>query len=110
MKIRSLKDEDYELINSLIIYKEGNIYNRSTGRKYGSTNSAGYVGTSISISGLYKIRDYNHRFIFLLHHKYLPHHVDHIDRDKSNNVINNLRAATSSENGLNCKVRDIGTW
>jgi len=31
--------------------------------------------------------------------------VDHIDNDKLNNNINNLRWVTTSENGMNCPVR-----
>lgn len=39
-----------------------------------------------------------------MHHKILPEVVDHIDRDKLNNKIENLRAATHSENHLNCTI------
>lgn len=55
------------------------------------------------------IRDYNHRFIFLLVNGYLPHHIDHIDQDKGNNLPTNLRAATSQENAFNCKLSKNNT-
>lgn len=42
-----------------------------------------------------------HRLIFLLHHGYLPQEVDHINGDRSDNRIENLRAANRSENQCN---------
>ena len=46
-----------------------------------------------------------HRLVFLYHHGYLPECVDHIDGDKTNNKIENLRAATKEENCHNQKIR-----
>jgi HNH endonuclease/AP2 domain len=42
-----------------------------------------------------------HRLIFLLHYKRLPEVVDHRDRNKLNNKIENLRECTKSENERN---------
>jgi hypothetical protein len=42
-----------------------------------------------------------HRIIFLLHHGFLPDCIDHIDRDKRNNRIENLRQVTFSQNQMN---------
>ena len=44
-----------------------------------------------------------HRLIFLYHHNYLPKVIDHIDRNKLNNKIENLREVTHSQNLMNCK-------
>lgn len=46
-----------------------------------------------------------HRLIFLWHHGYLPSRIDHIDGDRLNNRIENLRGATASQNALNGKHR-----
>lgn len=42
-----------------------------------------------------------HRLIFLYHHGYLPKVIDHIDNDRLNNRIENLRAVTQSQNCQN---------
>ncbi len=44
-----------------------------------------------------------HRLIFAYHYGYLPETVDHIDQNKVNNRIENLRAATRGQNQLNIK-------
>lgn len=42
-----------------------------------------------------------HRLIFMLHYGYLPPEVDHINGDRADNRIENLRPATRSENQCN---------
>jgi hypothetical protein len=42
-----------------------------------------------------------HRMIFLYHKGYLPNIIDHIDNDRTNNRIENLREATQQQNCLN---------
>lgn len=50
----------------------------------------------------YKGKTYSaHRLIFLWHHGYIPQIVDHIDRDKLNNKIENLRGSCKSRNAIN---------
>ena len=44
-----------------------------------------------------------HRMIFLWHHGYLPNVVDHIDNNRENNRIENLREVTQQQNCLNRK-------
>jgi len=68
---------------------------------------AGYLDRT---TGYMKVRvdkkDYPlHRLIFLWHHGYLPVYIDHIDGNTQNNKIENLRAATCSENQRNSKIR-----
>ena len=46
-------------------------------------------------------RYYAHRLIFLMHNGFTPSEVDHIDGDKTNNRIENLRPCTHAQNAQN---------
>ena len=46
-----------------------------------------------------------HRMIYLWNHGHLPKTLDHIDGNRANNKIENLREATQHENCLNRKHR-----
>lgn len=64
----------------------------------GTTSSSGYK--TIKFKGqLYQL----HRIIWIMINGDIPlnYNIDHIDRNKSNNNINNLRLATTSENAMN---------
>lgn len=46
-----------------------------------------------------------HKIVFVLHHGYCPVEVDHIDRNRDNNLVDNLRECTTSQNAMNRKTR-----
>lgn len=48
---------------------------------------------------------YAHRLAFALYHGYFPEYVDHVNRNRSDNRIVNLRAASQSQNSANSKGR-----
>ena len=93
-----------ELVKELFEYKDGNLYwkiRRSgirKGYKAGTLRKDNYH--SIGINNKIYL---NHRLIFLYHHGYLPKFIDHIDRDKANNNIENLREVTLQQNNMNRK-------
>lgn len=65
-------------------------------RVYGSAKADGYF--TVFFDGKMQ---YIHRVIFAWHYGYWPSIVDHIDRDKSNNAIENLREASATDSALN---------
>ena len=52
---------------------------------------------------------YLHHIIFLMHHGFIPKVIDHIDGDSTNNKIENLRAATQSQNMANSRMKSTNT-
>jgi len=79
----------------------------STGKKgsiAGFKTSKGYK--QVGIAGK---QHYIHRLIFLYHYGYLPKYIDHIDGDKLNNKIENLRECTNGQNCQNSTLRKDNT-
>ena len=86
-------------------YKDGQLLRKNNITKQkklaiGSVSVNGYIETSIN----YK-RYLLHRLIWLYHYGYFPKCIDHIDGNRRNNRIENLREATFSQNALNMKIR-----
>ena len=106
-KDSTLTQED---LNSLYEYKDGYLYlkktkgNKTAGEKIGHNHHSGYVYTTID-EKFYSV----HRIIFAMHHGYFPKFIDHIDGNRSNNKIENLREATIFENNRNAKIRKNNT-
>jgi hypothetical protein len=86
-----------EFLLELFDYKDGNLYWKP--EMAGTIDGSGYIQTGIK--GKYFK---NHRLIFLMHHGHLPDLIDHIDGNRLNNRIENLRAATRSQNSFNSRA------
>jgi hypothetical protein len=95
-----------KLLQEIFSYENGNlIWKQPTGRRISVGQIAGRDNHGYRMIGLMGKSYLSHRLIFMFHHGYLPPEVDHIDGNKSNNRIENLRAATHSENLKNQKLK-----
>ena len=98
---------DQETVKHLFDYRDGELFWRvnssraKIGARAGSDCADGYRQVSIGKRKLVM----EHRVIFLWHHGYLPDEIDHIDRNKSNSRIENLRAVTHRQNMRNSSAR-----
>lgn len=71
------------------------------GAPAGSESSHGYIRI-----GLYRVTYYAHRLAWLIHYSAWPEHqIDHIDCNRRNNSIKNLRECSNAQNQLNQPVR-----
>ena len=70
----------------------------------GSVKSHGYLCVGINYKS-YRA----HRLVFLMHKGYLPKTIDHINGDRLDNRIENLRAATVGQNQHNRKTNANNT-
>jgi hypothetical protein len=104
-----------EYLHSLFDYKDGQLIwkvQKANRTQIGSV--AGWANRDIhgqqymnvELDGKsYKV----HRIVFVYHHGYMPKRIDHIDGNRFNNNIENLREVTASQNALNSKFRRSNT-
>jgi hypothetical protein len=86
-------------------YRDGELYrktsrgNRTAGTKVGCIDDKGYIKTEID-----NTHQVVHRLIFMMHHGYMPEMVDHVNGVRTDNRIENLRAANPYENSRNSRI------
>jgi hypothetical protein len=105
--------EEFKIIKDYTNYSVsnyGNVKNNDTGKILKQSNTNGYTQVSLRKNGkgkLYRV----HRLIALA---FIPNpdnkpFVDHIDNNKSNNYIDNLRWCTNQENSCNRQLSSKNT-
>jgi len=98
--------------NDYFLYKDGYLFwkntkhGRSTTKPISNNDKNGYCKIRCN-NNVY----YCHRIIYEMHYGKIPKNlqIDHIDRNKSNNKIENLRLANSKENSRNKSSKGF-TW
>jgi hypothetical protein len=102
-----------ERLRALFYYKDGNLYNKISRGSAKKDMVAGYIAEDgyrrVRVDGVYL---YIHRIAWILYtNKEIPEDlfIDHIDGNRLNNDINNLRLASSLENQYNKFRQKNGT-
>lgn len=107
-----MRPNDSELMNtdlhSIFFYREGKLFWKEK-PKYSHidiTEEAGYLhkGSGYRRVKLNKKLYAVHRVIWAMHNETLPSILDHINRDTTNNNIENLRPATPRQSELNKNI------
>ena len=101
---QSLLHELFDYIDGNLIWKVDKSRQVKVGDIAGHLDTFGYICVGID-NKLYKA----HRLIYLYHNGYLPPCLDHIDGNKSNNKIDNLRSASTSQNQMNIRLSTKNT-
>jgi hypothetical protein len=77
-------------------------------KEAGAVNDKGYRQIGVTLSGI-KRDLLAHRLAWFITHGELPNVIDHVDGDRLNNAIKNLRSGTQQENTFNTEKRTNNT-
>jgi len=111
-----MRDLTVDLLNHLFEYDKetGNLIWKIKPSSKGNRVKVGDIAGTVKSHGYLCVGiNYNsyraHRLIFLMHKGYLPKTIDHINGDRLDNRIENLRAVTASQNQHNRKTNANNT-
>ena len=93
------KDIDPSLVKSLFNYKDGDLFWKRNNKKAGCLKPTGYIVVEVNNKNMMA-----HRLVWMYHYGKIDSYIDHIDGNKSNNRIENLRPATKAQNCWNKKI------
>lgn len=90
-----------EMLHELFEYRDGILIYKNSQIEATCRDNKGY--RRVKIKGKHY---FVHRVIYMMHHGFIPNYLDHVDCNKDNNRIENLREATLKEN---CRNRTLST-
>lgn len=89
----------YQFSGGKLYHKQKNCKNIPIGAEVGSRHNGGYIQTTIDGKPILL-----HRLVWVMAYGFIPTVIDHIDGDRTNNRLDNLRMVTSSKNNANRKT------
>jgi hypothetical protein len=108
-----MRDLTVDLLNELFEYDKETgdlIWKVCKARRVKVGDIAGYPQSTGYKRLKINAKDYLvHRIVFLMHKGYLPKTIDHINGDRLDNRIENLRAVTANQNQHNRKLNSNNT-
>ena len=103
-----LKHVSVDVETGIITWNEDRGNRAKAGKEAGTTSVHGYRITSLLVDGKNSwVR--SHRVVYYVAHGCLVNEVDHINRVRDDNRINNLRSVTSQENSRNRSIASNNT-
>jgi hypothetical protein len=105
-----MSDYTQEYLHTLFKYKDGKIYtklnrsNAKVGEEAGWIGNKGYRLVCINYKDVLI-----HKIIYAMHYGHVPQYIDHINGNRADNRIENLRETTISQNGCNQKLSKKNT-
>ena len=91
--------EYFEYDNGFLIWKKRSGTRGLTGTRAGKLRKDGYF--DVGLKGKYYLV---HRIVYALHYGILPEAVDHVNRNRSDNRIENLRSSDFCKNAWNSTI------
>ena len=108
LKAKSMPCLDY--LNSILEFKDGVLYNKVTRSSRAVKNQlAGAVSGKYRLISLHGEPFLVHRIAYYMVNGTCPEYLDHINGDRFDNRIENLRPATRSENACNIGLKRTNT-
>jgi hypothetical protein len=78
---------------------------KCAGRPAGSLSNNGYIQLNLQFRG-FMLSGLAHRIIWIITKGKIDHQIDHIDGNRSNNKLDNLRDVPPQDNAFNGKIRE----
>jgi len=100
-KMKPISEKYYKELAKKIYWKSGKPYWKSNYFKSKCNTLAGTLCRGYRVVHIAKKFISAHRLRWYMEYGYVPKELDHVDQDKDNNAISNLRIATSSQNNMN---------
>ena len=96
-----------EQAHSLFEYKDGMLYWRirpKNSKKLKGDMEAGTISNGYKKVTIFQKKYYVHQLVYLMQYGYIPKLIDHINGNRQDNTINNLRESNKSLNACNSKT------